>query len=332
MARPKQVCSWEAAGRSIRTPFQDILDIDPDEFAVLAEFTPQQRAFPPSARQYRYRQTSTRKRHREACSSNIRREVSRKRACPSSYSLHWRMRAISSPRRPLPAGAQNRSRLRRRRNLLATSPKPLLEQLKDQTDPKLLGLLRTPLSDILTAMNDSDRYRAGLALEALAFKIMRLLDMTYVATRLRANQTAAQRWTSSSRVPASSFPAGRSSARTPRASPLTMLQRKSGLTHFLKSNAIVMVTTGQIGAEARRYANRIMTDSNLAIVMLQRGDLHAISERPATILRAFEREARHAMHLKSSISSGERQCRTNNPRPCTTKPRSDAFSTPIAWT
>ena len=38
-------------------------------------------------------------------------------------------------------------------------------------------------------MKSKDRYRSGLALEALAFKIMRLLDMTYVATRLRANQT-----------------------------------------------------------------------------------------------------------------------------------------------
>ena len=41
-----------------------------------------------------------------------------------------------------------------------------------------------------------------------------------------------------------------------------------------------------------------MADSNLAVVMLDGGDLEAISERPATIVRAFEREARHAMNLK----------------------------------
>ncbi len=73
--------------------------------------------------------------------------------------------------------------------LIADVVEPLLEQLREQTDPKLLALLRTPLSTILREMNGKDRYRAGLALEALAFKIMRLLDMTYVATRLRVNQT-----------------------------------------------------------------------------------------------------------------------------------------------
>jgi site-specific DNA-methyltransferase (cytosine-N4-specific) len=70
------------------------------------------------------------------------------------------------------------------------------------------------------------------------------------------------------------------------------------LTHFLKSNAIVIVTTGGIGSEARRYANRIMAESNLAVVMLDGDDLKAISESPAIIVRAFEREARHAMKLK----------------------------------
>lgn len=74
--------------------------------------------------------------------------------------------------------------------------------------------------------------------------------------------------------------------------------KEVGLTHFLKSNVIVIVTAGVIGSEARRYANRIMADSNLAVVMLDGGDFHAISERPATIVRVFEREARYAMNLK----------------------------------
>ena len=182
--------------------------------------------------------------------------------------------------------------------LIADVVEPLLEQLRGQTDPKLLALLRMPLSTILTEMKGKDRYRAGLALEALAFKIMRLLDMTYVATRLRANQTGGAevdlifesarlvffRWQiqckNSSRVS------------------LDDVAKEVGLTHFLKSNVIVVVTTGKISSEARRYANKIMADSNLAIVMLDGGDLALISEQPVEILRAFEREARHAMNLK----------------------------------
>ena len=182
--------------------------------------------------------------------------------------------------------------------LIADVVDPLIEQLKGQTDPKLLALLRTPLSAILDEIKDQDRYKAGLALEALAFKIMRLLDMTYVATRLRANQTGGAEvdlvFESASLV----FSRWQVQCKNTAHVTLDDVAKEVGLTHFLKSNVIVMVTTGDIGGEARRYANKIMADSNLAIVMLDGGDLGAISDSPATIIRAFEREARHAMNLK----------------------------------
>ena len=182
--------------------------------------------------------------------------------------------------------------------LVADIVDPLLEQLGRQTDTKLLRLLRRPLADILAELDDDDRYVSGLALEALAFKIMRLLDMTYVATRLRANQTGGAEVDlifESARLVFSRWQI--QCKNTGRVS-LDDVAKEVGLTHFLKSNAIVMVTTGQIGDEARRYANRIMADTNLAVVMLDGRDLESISESPARIVRAFEREARHAMDLK----------------------------------
>jgi hypothetical protein len=74
--------------------------------------------------------------------------------------------------------------------------------------------------------------------------------------------------------------------------------KEVGLTHFLKSNVIVVASTGEIGGEGRRYANKIMTDSNLCIVMIDRGDLEAIRKNPAYIVDAFKREARNAMNLR----------------------------------
>ena len=182
--------------------------------------------------------------------------------------------------------------------LIADVVDPLLEQLGRQTDPKLLRLLRRPLAEILAELEDEDRFVAGLALEALAFKIMRLLDMTYVATRLRANQTGGAEVDlvfESARLIFSRWQV--QCKNTSRVS-LDDVAKEVGLTHFLKSNAIVVVTTGQVGAEARRYANRVMADTNLAIVMLDGRDLASISESPARIVRTFEREARHAMNLK----------------------------------
>jgi Restriction endonuclease len=175
---------------------------------------------------------------------------------------------------------------------------PLLDQLKDQTDPKLLDLLKKPLESILAEMKSEDRYISGLALEALAFKLMRLLDMTYVATRLRAQATGGAEVDlvfESARLVFSRWQV--QCKNTSRVS-LDDVAKEVGLTHFLKSNVIVVVTTGEIGAEARRYANKIMRDSNLAIVMLDGADLSAINNNPPAIVDVFNREARTAMKLK----------------------------------
>lgn len=175
---------------------------------------------------------------------------------------------------------------------------PLLDQLKDQVDPKLLELLTKPLADIMAEIKSEDRYIAGLALEALAFKLMRSLAMDYVATRLRASATGGAEIDlifQSARLVYSRWQVQcKNTARVA----LDDVAKEVGLTHFLKSTVIVIITTGEVGSEARRYANRIMTDSNLAIVMIDRTDLEAIAGNATYLLDAFRREAEHAMTLK----------------------------------
>ena len=169
---------------------------------------------------------------------------------------------------------------------------PLLDQLKDQTDPRLLDLLRKPLVDILVEIDSTDRYIGGLALEALAFKLMRLLDMRFVATRLRAQVTGgaeADLIFESDRLVYSRWQV--QCKNTLRVS-LDDLAKEVGLVHLLKPNVIVMISTGNIGAEARRYANKVMAETNLCIVMIDRTDLNEIRSNPAHIVDAFNREAR----------------------------------------
>lgn len=176
---------------------------------------------------------------------------------------------------------------------------PLLEQLKAQIDPKLIDLLKTPLADILAEIDSTDRYRAGLALEALAFKLMRILGMDYIATRLRSVPSTGGAEIDlifhSSRLVYSRWQIQcKNTARVA----LDDVAKEVGLTHFLKSNVIVIVSTGDIGGDARRYANKVMQDSNLCIVMVDRPDLEAIKTNPASIVDAFKREAHNAMTLK----------------------------------
>jgi len=182
--------------------------------------------------------------------------------------------------------------------LVAEIVKPLLEQLETQIDPKLLELLKKPLSSILTEIDSNDRYIAGLALEALAFKLMRLLDMDYVATRLRAAATGGAEVDLIFESARLVFSRWQVQCKNTNRVHLDDVAKEVGLTHFLKSTVIVIVSTGEIGAEARRYANKIMADSNLCIVMIDHSDLNTIRNNPVHIVQAFNREARHAMALK----------------------------------
>lgn len=182
--------------------------------------------------------------------------------------------------------------------LIADVVEPLLDQLKTQLDPKLLELLRKPLSEIIAELTSEDRYVSGLALEAMAFKLMRFLDMSYVATRLRASSTGGAEVDLIFESARLVFSRWQVQCKNTSRVALDDVAKEVGLTHFLKSNVIVMVSTGAIGAEARRYANKIMTDSNLCIVMIDRTDLESICANTAFIVDAFNREARHAMTLK----------------------------------
>lgn len=175
---------------------------------------------------------------------------------------------------------------------------PLFDQMKEQTDPKLLELLRKPLVDVLSELTSADRYISGLALEALAFRLMRLLDMDYMATRLRASATGGAEVDlvfQSARLVYSRWQV--QCKNTARVS-LDDVAKEVGLTAFIKSNVIVIVTTGSVSGEARRYANKIMRDSNLVIVMLDGPDLDRITTNAARIVDVFNREAQAAMKLK----------------------------------
>ena len=276
---------------------EDILGLNTDEFKVLADFTPEQRAFLRALGNTGTRDSQPANEIAKLAAATYGVKFPEKSLPKLVLNALENAGYIISEKTTTGRGAKP-FQVAPTDKLIADVVDPLLEQLKHQTDPKLLALLRTPLSAILDGLKDKNRYKAGLALEALAFKIMRILDMTYVATRLRANQTGGAEVDLIFERTRLVFSRWQVQCKNTARVSLDDVAKEVGLTHFLKSNVIVMVTTGEIGSEARRYANKIMSDSNLAIVMLNSGDLASISESPATIIRSFDREARHAMSLK----------------------------------
>jgi site-specific DNA-methyltransferase (cytosine-N4-specific) len=183
---------------------------------------------------------------------------------------------------------------------------PLFDQLQHQTDPKLIELLRKPIAEVRAELRSEDIYVKGLALEALAFKLMRLVDMDYMATRLRASATGGAEvdlvFQSSRLVYARWQVQCKNTARVS----LDDVAKEVGLTRFIESNIIVIVTTGTIGGEARRYANMIMRDSNLGVIMLDGADLDRISASPSQIVDVLNREAGWRWNCRDWTSTEDR--------------------------
>ena len=175
---------------------------------------------------------------------------------------------------------------------------PLLDQIERQTAGDLRPFLRKPLDAVLAEIDDESTHVRGLALEALAIKLMRLIDLTYVTTRLRGAVTGGAEVDVVFEASRLVFSRWQVQCKNTQRVALDDVAKEVGLTHTLKSNVIVIVSTGEIGPEARRYANQVMQDSNLCIIMIDRADMGIIATNPPTIVDVLGRESRHAMQIK----------------------------------
>lgn len=56
----------------------------------------------------------------------------------------------------------------------------------------------------------------------------------------------------------------------------------------------------------RAYANRVVADSNICIVPFDRRDVDSVIANPSNIIDVFQREAKHAMRMKSLDAQAQR--------------------------
>lgn len=175
---------------------------------------------------------------------------------------------------------------------------PLFEQLDQQVAPEIRPLLRKSLQEILMDIDSKDRHIRGLALEALAFKLMRLIDLIYVGTRLRGTATGGAEVDVIFESDRLVFSRWQVQCKNTAQVSLDDVAKEVGLTHLLKSNVVVVVTTGQIGPKARSYADQVMKDSNLCVVMIDGRDIAKVAKNPVSFIEILHREAKQAMAIK----------------------------------
>lgn len=160
-------------------------------------------------------------------------------------------------------------------------------------------LLRKPLSEILQEMEAENINVKGKALEALAFYFMRLLGLELKAWRKRGKQTSGfevdvlvegarlifSRWQIQCK-------------NTDKPVPLEDIAKEVGLSLQLKSNVILIITTGKFSRDALAYAEDMMKMTNLNIVTLNKQDLLILTQSPLAIVDILNKKARLVMQLK----------------------------------
>ncbi|MFQ3651484.1 MAG: hypothetical protein SNJ75_14250 [Gemmataceae bacterium] len=76
------------------------------------------------------------------------------------------------------------------------------------------------------------------------------------------------------------------------------LAKEVGLSVLLRSTVLVMISTGEISSETRRYANQVMRDTPLSILLVDRADLERLCRSPVGLVELLQREASHAAQVK----------------------------------
>ena len=175
---------------------------------------------------------------------------------------------------------------------------PLLMQFKDQVGNALADAYCKTFSDLRNEIDSENTYVKGLALEAFAIKVMRIIGLDFIRTRYRDIQIGGAEVDvlfDSTRLLYSRWQVQCKNTSTVT---IDMVAKEVGLTHMLKSNAIVMMTTGHLTSEAKKYARRIMEDMNLCILMLEKEDIDCIISNPTSIVDIFNRQSEEVKKIK----------------------------------
>ena len=175
---------------------------------------------------------------------------------------------------------------------------PLLDQFKDQVGSPLLEAYCKSFSVLREEIDSEDKYKKGLALEAFAIKVMRIIGLEFIKTRYRDIQIGGAEVDvlfDSTRLLYNRWQVQCKNTATVT---IDMVAKEVGLSHMLKSNAIVMMTTGHLTSDAKMYARRIMEDMNLCILTLQKEDIDNIIENPTSIVSIFNTQAENAKKVK----------------------------------
>lgn len=175
---------------------------------------------------------------------------------------------------------------------------PVLENLSERSGvPR--RVLRKSYGELLEDMNSDSTYDKGVALETLSVKLGRMLGLEFVGWRVRGRETGGSEVDVVMDKVGLTYSRVQIQCKNIKGKLQTKhVAREVGVSRMLQTNTIMMITRGGVTTDARRFANRIMHEENLAILFLTGEDIEEIDENPNHLQNIIQGKTRRIHNRK----------------------------------
>jgi site-specific DNA-methyltransferase (cytosine-N4-specific) len=175
---------------------------------------------------------------------------------------------------------------------------PIFSAIENSAGLQYRKLIRMNYMEILQGLDDKSRNKKGLALEALSFYLGRLIGLEFVQWRMRTNETGGSELDVIMEGTNLIFSRWQIQCKNSKTASLEDIAKEIGIAQLIRTNVIMIVTTGRIGEKAKDFAERIMRDTNYQVVLIQKSHLQKLKEDPTEITEILKSQSKVAMMLK----------------------------------
>jgi len=181
---------------------------------------------------------------------------------------------------------------------------PILKAVSRKTGLSNSQLDR-PFREILLEMESPEKHRKGVALELVAANLARILGLDVVGWRLKASQTGGAEVDMVADSAGLVFNRWQIQCKNTKSSTVEDVAKEIGVANLLKSNAVLMVTTGTFSKPAVDFASKINETSHLNVILITGSELRSIANDFSRLFEILERKARRTMeHKQETLKLG----------------------------
>lgn len=175
---------------------------------------------------------------------------------------------------------------------------PILKQIETIAGKEVIRYIQKPFEELRRDIDDKNIHIKGLALEAFAIKMMQIVNLDFVGTRVKGSKTAGAEVDVLFDTTRLNYSRWQVQCKNTKTVELDQVAKEVGLSHVLKTNVIVILTTGKATKTAKEYAIHVMKELNLCIIFIEKEDVDDILETPASIIDVLNRESKRAKKIK----------------------------------